>query len=200
MVTIPAITTSPNGPTVSAVGGALSLRGGYRFEGGLGVSLAGGLTALSLEVDGRSTRAGTFPSNLLLGVSFEPWRDRQLDAAFSFEVGAPLALYPGGIDDNRLYGEEVEDDDDRDDTEHDCLHGDDPVLAHAIRGQLATAICTAIAALPARQRRVLELALADHTDREIANKLGVSVQAVNKARLAGIVNVRRVVLARYSYN
>ena len=97
-----AITTSPNGPTVSAVGGALSARGGYRFESGLGVSLAGGLAALSLEVEGRSTRAGTFPSNLLLGVSFEPWHDRYLDAAVSFEVGAPLALYPGGIDDNRL--------------------------------------------------------------------------------------------------
>lgn len=97
-----AITTSPSGPTVSAVGGALSLRGAHRFESGLGVSIAGGLSALSLEVEGRSTRAGTFPGNLLLGVTFDPWRDRQLDAAISFEIGAPLALYPGGIDDNRL--------------------------------------------------------------------------------------------------
>jgi hypothetical protein len=97
-----AITTSPNGPSVSTLGGALSVGGAYRLENGLAVSIAGGITALSLAVEGQSTRAGTLPGNVLLGVSLEPWRARQIDAALSLELGAPLALYPGGIDDNRL--------------------------------------------------------------------------------------------------
>lgn len=72
---------------------------------------------------------------------------------------------------------------------------DDPVLDRALRAQLAAAVHAAITTLPARQRQVIELALEDLSDKEIAEKLGVSVQAINKTRLAAITNLKRVVLA-----
>jgi len=97
-----ALTTSPQGPTVSTLGGAVSIAGAYRFAGGLGVSLVGGFTAVSLEIEGQSTRRGTYPGNLLLGASFDCSPLELLDTGVSFQLGAPLALYPGGIDDNRL--------------------------------------------------------------------------------------------------
>jgi hypothetical protein len=97
-----AMTTSPNGPTVDTLGGALRLAGDYRFPSGLGVSLEGGVSTVSLEIEGQSPRQGTFFGNALLGVSFERWLRPGLNAGASLRVGAPLALYPGGIDDNRL--------------------------------------------------------------------------------------------------
>lgn len=96
-----ALSTSPSGPTVDTFAGVAQLGADYRFESGLGASLEGGLTALSLEVDAERARRGVFPGNLLLGVSLS----RTLGAhAFRarLQLGAPLALYPGGIDDNRL--------------------------------------------------------------------------------------------------
>jgi hypothetical protein len=97
-----ALTTSPNGPTVDSLGGAMRVAGDYRFASGLGVSVEGGVSTVSLEIEGQSPRAGTFFGNALLGVSFERSLRPGLDAAASLRVGAPLALYPGGIDDNRL--------------------------------------------------------------------------------------------------
>lgn len=96
------LTTSPSGPTVSSLGGALRLAGDYRFPNGLGVSLEGGIASVSLDVERQRTRSGTFPGNLLLGMFFERRLQPQLEWGVSFRVGAPFALYPGGIDDNRL--------------------------------------------------------------------------------------------------
>lgn len=53
---------------------------------------------------------------------------------------------------------------------------------HLARTQLARAVRDEVLRLPTRQREVIELMLADHTEREIAHKLGVSVQAVNKTK------------------
>lgn len=97
-----AMTTSPSGPTVRSLGAASRLAGEYRFASGLGVSLEGGASAVSLDLEGQGSRSGTFPGNLLLGLSFERWLQPRLQVAASFRAGAPLALYPGGIDDNRL--------------------------------------------------------------------------------------------------
>jgi hypothetical protein len=97
-----ALTTSPNGPTVSSLGGALSLLAGYRFASGIDVSLAGGVTAVSLDIEGQPTRRGTFPGNVLLGVAFERVLRSAFEVGASFRAGAPVALFPGGIDDNRL--------------------------------------------------------------------------------------------------
>lgn len=96
------LTTSPSGPTVSSLGGALRLAGDYRFPNGLGVSLEGGIASVSLDVERQRTRSGTFPGNLLLGLFFERRLRPQLELGANFRVGAPFALYPGGIDDNRL--------------------------------------------------------------------------------------------------
>ncbi len=97
-----ALTASPHGPTVSTLGAALRLSAEYRFASGLGLSLAGGTSSVSLDVEGQRSRSGTFPGNVLLGVRLEraPFPGLQLGA--SLRAGAPLALYPGGIDDNRL--------------------------------------------------------------------------------------------------
>ena len=78
--------------------------------------------------------------------------------------------------------------------------GDNPVLDDAIRGQTASAVRAAVKTLPARQREVIELVLNDHTDREIAEQLGVTVQAVNKNRLSGIAKLKQRVLAQFSSN
>ena len=64
---------------------------------------------------------------------------------------------------------------------------DDPVVERAVRAQFAAVAYAGIATLPARQREVIALALEDETDKEIAVRLGVSVQSVNKTRLAARV-------------
>lgn len=97
-----ALTTSPSGPTVSSLGVASRLAGAYRFASGLGVSLEGAASSVSLDIQGRSAQSGTFLGNLLLGLSFERGLAPGLAGGASFRAGVPLALYPGGIDDNRL--------------------------------------------------------------------------------------------------
>lgn len=74
--------------------------------------------------------------------------------------------------------------------EEDALNVGDPVFTLAVHREFAMALRDAIAALPAVQRRVIELTLADYTDREIADELGVSVQAVCTARMKGTAKVR----------
>jgi hypothetical protein len=97
-----AMTTSPSGPTVRSLGAALQLAGEYRFGSGLGLSIAGGASSVALDIEGQAPRSGTFPGNLLLGLSLERWLHPGLEGQASVRAGAPLALYPGGIDDNRL--------------------------------------------------------------------------------------------------
>lgn len=77
---------------------------------------------------------------------------------------------------------------------------DDPVVDAAIRAQAARMIVAAIAHLASRQREVIELALEDRSDKEIASRFGVSVQSANKTRLAAIANLKRVLVAEFPNN
>jgi RNA polymerase sigma factor (sigma-70 family) len=80
-------------------------------------------------------------------------------------------------------------------------HADDnPVLDEAIRGQVASAVYASVKTLPARQREVIELLLEDFTDKEIAAQLCVTVQAVNKTKLAAIAKLKQVVLTQLTSN
>ena len=72
--------------------------------------------------------------------------------------------------------------------------GSDPVMAEAERAQVWRAVTAAIAELPGRQREVIELALDDCSDKDIAAHLGITAQAVNKSRLAAIANLRRALV------
>jgi DNA-directed RNA polymerase specialized sigma24 family protein len=76
----------------------------------------------------------------------------------------------------------------------------DPVLEGALRAEVVETVYEALNTLAGRQRQVIEFALKDYTDREIAEELGVSVQAVNKCRLAAITALRRAVLSKFSIN
>ena len=73
---------------------------------------------------------------------------------------------------------------------------DDPVVDRAMRAQVAQAVYMAIKTLPCRQREVIELSLEDMTDKEMAEHLGVTVQSVNKTRLAAIAKLRQVVSSK----
>lgn len=77
--------------------------------------------------------------------------------------------------------------------EEDALQIGDPVFTLAARRELAQALRDAVAVLPAAQRRVIDFTLADYTDREIAEELGVSVQAVCTARVKGTAKVRAAI-------
>jgi hypothetical protein len=96
-----AVTTSPHGPTVDSFGIAPSLEGGYRFTNGLGLTLDGGLVSAALTVEDEPSRHGWFPGNALFGASFERRLFRSVEGRASLRAGAPLALYHGGIDENR---------------------------------------------------------------------------------------------------
>jgi len=76
--------------------------------------------------------------------------------------------------------------------------GPDVVVADAMRRQAVTALRAAIEHLSTRQREVIELVLGDLTDAEIAAQLGVSVQAVNKTKLAAIANLKQLVPAGHA--
>jgi RNA polymerase sigma factor (sigma-70 family) len=78
--------------------------------------------------------------------------------------------------------------------------GENPVLDGAIRGQVASAVHAAVKTLSARQREVIELLLEDLTDKEIAAHLCITVQAVNKTKLAAIAKLKQVVLAQFRSN
>lgn len=67
--------------------------------------------------------------------------------------------------------------------------GHDAVFAEACCAQLVRALIPIVEALPPVQRKVIELALADHSEREIADALGVSIQAVNVARRKGLAKI-----------
>lgn len=76
--------------------------------------------------------------------------------------------------------------------------GPDTVVADAMHHQAVTALHAAIEHLSTRQREVIELVLGDLTDAEIAAQLGVSVQAVNKTKLAAIANLKQLVPAGHA--
>ncbi len=71
----------------------------------------------------------------------------------------------------------------------------DIVVADAMRRQAVAALYAGIALLSPRQREVLEWVLLDLTDTEIAASLGVSVQAVNKTKLAAVSRLKQLVPA-----
>jgi RNA polymerase sigma factor (sigma-70 family) len=104
-----------------------------------------------------------------------------------------------GYDEGLLQDDDL-DDDDGVDARDGRLFADDPVLDAAIRGEMAAAMYEAVANLPSRQRQIAQLVLADFTDKEIAIELGISVQAVNKGRLAGVANLERVIRAQFAVN
>lgn len=104
------------------------------------------------------------------------------------------------LDEERPESDFPEEDCERAEIEADALLLGDPVLALAIHRQFARALRAAIDDLPAVQQRVIEFALADYTDREIADELGVSVQAVCTARVKGIAKVRVALGARHYLN
>ncbi|WP_164964334.1 sigma-70 family RNA polymerase sigma factor [Rubrivivax sp. JA1026] len=104
------------------------------------------------------------------------------------------------LDEERADSDFADDETDRAESEEEAFQLGDPVFAIAMRRQCAEALCVAIAALPSVQRRVLELALADYTDREIAEELGVSVQAVCTARGKGTAKVQAALDASHSLN
>ncbi len=66
----------------------------------------------------------------------------------------------------------------------------DAVFADATLAELVRELAALLDALPTVQRRVLELALVDHSDREIAEHLGVSIQAVHTARKKGLAKLQ----------
>lgn len=101
------------------------------------------------------------------------------------------------LDEDRAGDERSDEDAEPIDFEEDAVLLGDQVTQTAMRRQLASTLIAAIEDLPATQRRVMELALTDCSDREIADKLRVSVQAVNKSRRAAIAKLRGVVLAKF---
>lgn len=61
--------------------------------------------------------------------------------------------------------------------------------------QRTQSLGNAVAALPTRQRAIVQLMLEDHTEREIAEQLGVSIQAVNKSKLSAIKTLQQVLVS-----
>lgn len=78
--------------------------------------------------------------------------------------------------------------------------GENTVLDGVIRGQVASAVYAVVKTLPARQREVIELLLEDMTDKEMAEQFGVTVQAINKTKLAAIAKLKQVVVAQFASN
>ena len=103
---------------------------------------------------------------------------------------AHLKRMHGDVFGHRVHDPADAEDAERDEIDLDEMGVDDAVFGDATREQLLRELETLVAALPAVQRKVLELALAEHTDREIAEHLGVSVQAVNTARRKGIAKIQ----------
>lgn len=67
-----------------------------------------------------------------------------------------------------------------------------PVFDHLVRARASKELRDACAQLPPRQREVVNLVLRDCTDREVSEEIGVTVQSVNKTRLAAIENLRKL--------
>lgn len=104
------------------------------------------------------------------------------------------------LDEERAESDVEGEDTERHEVEEAALHLGDPVLALAARREFALALRDAVTELPALQRRVIELTLADYTDREIADELGVTVQAVCTARLKGTAKVRAAIHQSHALN
>jgi hypothetical protein len=68
----------------------------------LGLALDAGVAGVSLDVEGRDSRGGAHAGNLLLGGSFTWTAAPALELRVCVRAGAPLATYPGGIEENRL--------------------------------------------------------------------------------------------------
>jgi RNA polymerase sigma factor (sigma-70 family) len=104
------------------------------------------------------------------------------------------------LDEERAESDVEGEDTEGQEVEEDAVHFGDPVFTRAERREFALALRDAVAALPAAQRRVIEFTLADYTDREIADELGVSVQAVCAARMKGTAKVRAAIQQGYVLN
>lgn len=103
---------------------------------------------------------------------------------------AHLKRMHGDVFGHRDHEPDDAEDGDRDEIDPDEVAIDDAVFGDATRAQFIRELAALVEALPAVQRTVLELALVDHTDREIAERLGVSIQAVNTARRKGIAKIQ----------
>jgi len=116
-------------------------------------------------------------------------------------VDALMRMHPDfvSLDEERSESAFPDENVEHEEVDEDAFQLGDSVLDLVIRRQFAMALRTAISALPVVQRRVLELVLEDYTDREIAEELGVSIQAVCTARGKGIAKVR-VALAEHLLN
>jgi RNA polymerase sigma factor (sigma-70 family) len=67
---------------------------------------------------------------------------------------------------------------------------DDAVFEELLRCQMAVRLRAAIECLPVRQSQIVLLMLEDCTDGEIANRLGITKQAVSKSRLLAIAHLK----------
>jgi RNA polymerase sigma factor (sigma-70 family) len=76
----------------------------------------------------------------------------------------------------------------------------DAVIADATLAQLVRELVALVDELPTVQRKVLELALVDYSDREIAEHLGVSIQAVNTARRKGLAKIQAALQSSHYLN
>jgi RNA polymerase sigma factor (sigma-70 family) len=76
----------------------------------------------------------------------------------------------------------------------------DEVLANATLAELVSELADCLKGLPSVQRRVLELALDEYTDREIADHLGVSTQAVHTTRKKGLAKLRATLHSSHCIN
>jgi RNA polymerase sigma factor (sigma-70 family) len=99
-------------------------------------------------------------------------------------------------------GDDAEDfaDDDHIEMSTDEVTIGDTVFADATLAELVRELAEFLDALPTVQRRVLELALVDHSDREIAEHLGVSIQAVHTARKKGLAKLQAALQSSHYIN
>jgi len=76
--------------------------------------------------------------------------------------------------------------------------GLDTVVEEAMHHQAVAALRSAIEHLSPRQREVIGFVLEDLADADIAAQLGVSVQAINKTKLAAIAKLKQLVPAEHA--
>ncbi|MEZ4407758.1 MAG: hypothetical protein R3A52_14990 [Polyangiales bacterium] len=97
-----AVTAGPSGEGVSSFAAATRLSGGYRFSGGFGLTAALGFVGNAVSAEGQADRGGVRFGNALLGVDRALWLAPAFNLRAGLRVGAPLAVFPGGIAENRL--------------------------------------------------------------------------------------------------
>jgi len=113
---------------------------------------------------------------------------------------AHLKRMHGDVLGHRVDGSDGAEDVERDEVDPDEVAIDDAVFGDVTCTQFVHELAALVASLPAVQRKVLELALVEHTDREIAERLGVSTQAVNAARRKGIAKIQSALQPTHRLN